>query len=117
MKVILGTDFSDQAQRAAKVAANLAAHAHSPLTIVHALEPGPIEIMEKSHLDHVRSRLQEKLGYEADRVRNAGIDVDEMLIVGSPHTELVATAKRTDADLIVVASARACTFFWRATRN
>jgi nucleotide-binding universal stress UspA family protein len=106
MKVILGTDFSDQAQRATKVAASLAAHAHSPLTIVHAVEPGPIEFMEKSHLDRLRSRLQKKLAYEAERVRNAGIEVDEKLILGSPHTELVASAKRTDADLIVVASAK-----------
>ena len=75
MKVILGTDFSDQAQRATKVAASLAAHAHSPLTIVHAVEPGPIEFMEKSHLDRLRSRLQKKLAYEADRVRSAGIEV------------------------------------------
>ena len=106
MKVILGTDFSNQAQRATKVAASLAAHAHSPLTLVHAVEPGPIEFMERSHLNRLRSRLHKKLRFEAARVRNAGIEVDENLVLGSPHTELVATAMRAEADLIVVASAR-----------
>src|SRR5687767_15125593 len=40
-----GTDFSSQAERAIKVAASLAAHTDSPLTLVHAVEPGPIEFM------------------------------------------------------------------------
>lgn len=106
MKIILGTDFSAQAKRATKVAASLAAHAHSTLTIVHAVEPGPIELIQKSHLDRLRRRAQKKLDSEADRLRNAGIDTDEKLILGSPHAELAATAKATNADLIVVASAR-----------
>ena len=106
MKIILGTDFSNQAERAIKVAASLAAQTDSSLTLVHAVEPGPIEFLEKPHLDRLRSRLQKKLGYEAARIRRAGVDVGEKLILGSPHAELVATAKRTKADLVVVASAR-----------
>src|SRR5690349_11234306 len=106
MKIILGTDFSNQAERAIKVAASLAAHTDSSLTLVHAVEPGPIEFLEKPHLDRLRSRLQKKLGYEAARIRRAGVDVGEKLILGSPHAELAATAKRTKADLVVVASAR-----------
>ncbi len=102
MKIIFGTDFSNQAELAIRVAASLAAHTDSPLTLVHAMELGPIE----PHLDWLRSRLQKKLGYEAAKVRRAGVDVAEILILGSPDAELVATAKRTKADLVVVASAR-----------
>ena len=106
MKIIFGTDFSNQAERAIKVAARLAARSDSSLTLLHAVEPGPIEFMEKPHLDGLRSRLEKKLGHQASRIRRAGVDVDGQLILGSPHAELAATAKRTKADLVVVASAR-----------
>ena len=106
MKIILGTDFSDQANGAANVAASLAAHTGSPLTLVHAVNPGPIGFLEKPQLDTLRSHLQKKLEAEASRIRKAEVAVVDKLIVGSPHRELVATAQRTSADLIVVASDR-----------
>ena len=106
MRIFFGTDFSSQAERAIKVAASLAAHTDSPLTLVHAVEPEPIEFMEKAHLDRLLSRLQKKLGAEAARIRRAGVEVVEKLILGSPHAELVAAAKTFNADLVIVASGR-----------
>ena len=106
MKIILGTDFSNEAIGAAKVAASLAAHTGSPLTLVHAVEPGPIEFLEKHQLDSLRNHLQKKLETEALRIRKAEVAVIDKLILGSPHRELGAIAERICADLVVVASAQ-----------
>lgn len=106
MRSIVGTDFSTQAEGAFKVAASLAAKSQSPLALVHVVEPGPVALMGKAHLDRVRSWLPKKLRAEAARTRRAGIRVVETLIFGSPHAELVEFAKKSKAELIVVASQR-----------
>jgi nucleotide-binding universal stress UspA family protein len=104
MKIVCGTDFTLHAEKAANVAAALAARYRSALTLVHAVEPAQMEFLSKAHVDIFRDKLRRKLLEEGNRLRKSGTDVTENLVLGRPDEILAATAKRSKADLIVVSS-------------
>jgi len=104
MKIICGTDFTVHAEEAANVAAALAVRCRSALTLVHAVEPAQMEFLSKPHVDVLRDKLRRKLVAEGNRLRKSGTDVTENLVLGRPDEILAASAKRSEADLIVVSS-------------
>lgn len=90
--ILCGTDFSENARRAANVAAALAKRLSAPLRLVHAsaIPASPI--------------TQEHLREEAQRLHNAGADLTAEVIEGAAAEVLRQTAQQHAARLIVVSS-------------
>jgi nucleotide-binding universal stress UspA family protein len=104
MKIVCGTNFSEETGSAINVAAALAGRGDSSVMLVHAVEPGPIEFLEKHHLEVLRKRLQQKLNSEAVEPIKRGAAIFTKLVLGSPHLALIDSARELNADMIIVAS-------------
>src|SRR3954468_22031272 len=99
-RIISGTDFSAHAAEAANVAAALAVRNNATLTLVHAIAPSELEMLDKTTIDAIRRKRRRMLMAEANRLRATGAHVLENLVLGTPHDMLAARAPRLDADLI-----------------
>ena len=100
--IICGTDFSENAQEAADIAAAFAARldlplvlVHAHLRIVHALIP---------ELNGTPAHLRECLHQEAERLRATGVIVEEIYSEGTPSVVLARIASERNARLLVVSS-------------
>jgi nucleotide-binding universal stress UspA family protein len=103
-RIICGTDFSAHAAEAANVAAALAVRNNATLTLLHAVAPWEVEMLDKVTIDAIRGKRRRMLIAEANRLRATGAQVLENLVLGTPHDMLVARTPHVDADLIVVSS-------------
>ena len=99
-------DFSDSSKAALDYAASLAREGHGALTVVHALEvlplyadfaPPAVVDLEAWTRDAER-RLGQMVG---DAVR-ASCVVEEVVVTGTPHREILSLAAALDSDLIVM---------------
>ncbi len=104
MKLVCGTDFSIHAANAANVAAALAARSHTTLRLVHAQSPSALEFLTKAQVEELAAKLRHKLLAESARLRKTGASVTETLVFGTPHEALIATARQSQADAIVVST-------------
>ena len=90
--IICGTDFSENARRAANVAAALAKRLGVPLRLVHA------SAIPRSPL------TDEHLRAETQRLHDGGADLTAEVIVGDADQVLVQVAQQHSARLLVVSS-------------
>lgn len=90
MSIVVGTDFSAQAEEAALAAAAVAGRLGVPLQLVHVRARG-----EDS------SGSEEKLAALAGRIRTGGVDVEALLLDGSADEALVGHAASVGAELLV----------------
>lgn len=104
MRILCGTDFSQHAVEAGRVAAILAARTRGKVALVHAMDVSRYELPSKELLDYLRSSRKKKLKLEADRLRHRGAEIEESFVEGSPATSLINEASKSGADLIVVGS-------------
>lgn len=103
-RIIIGTDFSAHAAEAANVASALAVRNNATLTLLHAVAPWEVEMLDKTTVDAIRAERRRTLVAEGNRLRATGAQVLENLVLGAPHNMLAARAPHVDADLIVVSS-------------
>ena len=103
-RIISGTDFSAHAAEAADVAAALAVRNNATLTLLHAVAPWEVEMLDKATIDAIRAERRRKLIAEGNRLRATGARVLENLVLGPPTNMLVSGAHRVDADLTIVSS-------------
>ena len=101
--ILCGTDFSENAARAADVAAALAVRLGAPLMLVHA-RGTPIHASTSDIDDALVHSLRERLQEEAGRLRGLGATVEEKLLEGVPDEALVQLARQRQAQLLVVSS-------------
>jgi len=107
-KILLVVDLSDDSQVIGERARAIAACYQSEITLLHVVEYVPVEPMgeallptvqiESELVDRARSRLSElaaKLGLSASR---------QLVETGGIKTEIIRTAQRLGADLIVLGS-------------
>jgi nucleotide-binding universal stress UspA family protein len=90
--ILCGTDFSENARRAANAAAALARRLGAPLRLVHA------SAIPRSPL------TEEHLRTEAQRLHDAGAEVAAEVIEGDADHALTQAAQRQAARLVVVSS-------------
>ena len=108
VRIVLATDFSEEAARAGSAAVALARCLGDSLVFVHAVETYPNEPGERAaEIDEASRRLRAL----ADEVRASGVDVEERLLVGVPDETVADVAKQLDARLIV-AGARGHGALW-----
>ena len=109
MKILVATDFSETAARAAALALAFARRAGDSLVLLHVSEP-PSSRLEALATDARRweHSLREKdradLRAAADQARAQGVAVEERLELGVPSQVAAAVAKEMGARLIVIGS-------------
>lgn len=109
-RILLATDFSPASGRAFREALRLARAGHAELLIAHTLvPPTPIaadgfvaaqayEAMEGA----ARKSAQDGLARLLRRAKAAGVRARAVLLHGVPHEQVVKSARKHRADLLVV---------------
>jgi nucleotide-binding universal stress UspA family protein len=109
-RVLYATDFSGASRRAFKAAVTIAKSTGARLTIVNVLTPVlpavPKQFIDAVVLDQLEKQTQRWIAREltklADKARVAGITASTALRSGDPVDQIIGTARRDGADLIVV---------------
>lgn len=108
--IVVGTDGSDTSLRAVEKAAEIAGDAKAKLIVASVQSerpshdgPDPEQPKDESYHTQGSAPVYDLLRDAADRARQAGAaDVEERLVEGVPADALIALAKETGADLLVV---------------
>lgn len=104
MTIVCGTDLSDHAAQAVRVAAAMAVRLGEPLELVHAVEEPHAAFLLGSAPSSGDTPLRAALRREAEALRAKGVEVEELALVGPADEVLVDVARRVQAGLLVVAS-------------
>lgn len=107
--ILLATDFSETAGLALERALDIAKRHESEIVLVHVMQPElPIVaapemiVVPPDYEKHLREASTEGLTRAADRVREAGVRVREVLEQGKPARRITACADSVGADLIMI---------------
>lgn len=95
--IMVPTDGSKFADKAADIAIEMAKKFDARVTAVHVIDDKliyPFEVLEEEGKT-VLNQVQEK-------GKDNGVQVDEILIVGSPTRDMEKIVEKADADIIVI---------------
>jgi nucleotide-binding universal stress UspA family protein len=104
MHVLCPTDFSESAQRAAEVAALLAARMKMPLKLQHSA-PDAVVSVEMPVISQIEERAKAALEEEAARLRAYGAEVETDLHFGRAVDDVVHGTHRENTRMVVLGSA------------
>jgi nucleotide-binding universal stress UspA family protein len=109
MKIVHPTDFSDCAEQARALAVRLARALGTELILLHVAVEAPLfrEGLTRPHelahfFDEQREWARRTLEERAAETRGQGVPTLTRVVTGAPHQEIVETAKREGATLIVM---------------
>lgn len=107
MKIVAGTDFSEQAYRATETAAALARQLGDTLVLAHAFElPAAIPRARPEDVDRLRKEVVATATRQLDGIaallRKRQVEVQLTVIEGSPATALLDLGRREQARFIAV---------------
>jgi nucleotide-binding universal stress UspA family protein len=105
--IVVPTDGSEHAERAADRAIDLAAIHDATVHVICVADTGPISAYRlpgeaESAAAAIRDRTEEFVETIAARVETAGVDVTTAIPEGPAKNEIVSYADEVDADLIVM---------------
>lgn len=103
-RIVCGTDFSEQAQGAVRVASAWSAQLRKPLSLIHAMEMPHLGASHAQALEWLSATRRELLVAEALMARELGAEVEEQILVGRADEVLVNSVSKGDAKLLVLAS-------------
>jgi len=98
-RIMVPTDGSEYAAKAEDLAIELADRLGSVVVAVHVIDEKliyPFDVLEDEGKE-ILAAVQRK-------GREAGVQVDEVLVFGSPAHDMKKIAEKTGADLVVIAS-------------
>ncbi|MCG2829062.1 universal stress protein [Methanothermobacter sp. K4] len=98
-RIMVPTDGSEYAAKAEDLAIELAGRLGSVVVAVHVIDEKliyPFDVLEDEGKE-ILAAVQRK-------GREAGVQVDEVLVFGSPAHDMKKIAEKTGADLVVIAS-------------
>ncbi|MGE6758282.1 universal stress protein [Corallococcus interemptor] len=104
MAIVVGTDFSEHAREATRVAATLAERMRTPLELVHTAEPGMLRRDGPAGQGSAITELEQRLAAEADGLRREGLTVQPRVLLGMPDEALVEHASKLQARMIITAA-------------
>jgi len=110
MRILVGVDGSDPAQRAARRAFALAPRLGDSVTLVHVLPPPPVfsEPAVVLNIAELERRVYESgktlLGKLAAEGRALGLQIDEQILSGPAAETLAQAAQADDVEFAVVGS-------------
>ena len=103
--VVFGTDFSENAHRAAPAAAAIARRLAVPLTLLHSIELPKLGADSASKLLRwLSAGRQQQMRREAESLRRQGTEVQTRLTTGRPDEVMVDLCRSEAPRLLVVAS-------------
>src|SRR5690606_33423936 len=102
MAIVCGTDFSEHAERAARVAAAFARAVGEPLVLVHVVDLVALGWVDPSLTTRFTEVATERLADLATRLGNDGLEIETRALVGTPEDELATVAEERSALLLVV---------------
>jgi nucleotide-binding universal stress UspA family protein len=107
--ILVPTDGSESSIKAGRLAIQIAATHHTPLTFVYVVDSIAAENMAKSTgnaLEDVYRELEIKgqryLEYLPSLARNRGLQTEQIIRRGIPHREIAQLARERHVDLIVM---------------
>jgi len=108
-KILIPTDGSDSAMRAAEFALKLAKHFGSEIVTIYVIDRIILEeiskVYEKRGLKEEMKRKAERcLNYVVRSAEREGLKASSILVEGQPHDQIVRYAESLGADLIVMGS-------------
>lgn len=110
-RILVPTDFSKQAEYALGYAVFFAQQYGASLTLLHVMAPyfggteaDVLAVPAAYYGRDLMGILYERLEMIATKIREQGIDVESVVGLGIPFVEIVKTARKTEADLIVIAT-------------
>ena len=107
-RIVVGTDFSDIAERAVDQAVDLAAQLGGKVTLVHAYElpmysyPDGVVVSSSDAAQQVTTIATQRLASSVEQRKERGVRIESVLRMGPPWDELNSVAAEEVADLIVV---------------
>lgn len=108
-KIMVATDGSEPAERAADKAIEIAKLSNAKLYAVHVLSMGfysmtlpTDEQWEKAFQQRIASEGKEAAAYVENVAKAANLEVEPVILRGSPAEEIIGFAERNDIDLIVM---------------
>jgi nucleotide-binding universal stress UspA family protein len=108
-KILVATDFSESSAQARTTAIGFAQVFKASIEIVHVyvepvyVLPPPVDLaIFPFDVANVLAKVQESLAAERERVQAAGVPCETVALSGKAAPEIVAHAKATGADLIVM---------------
>ena len=104
MKVVLGTDFSENARAAGMTAAALASRWDDTLAIAHVLDDSVSRRLPGDVRETLAAFTSDRLHSEATQLGSDGVKVEEHLLSGAPEQALANLATQSNARLVVVSS-------------
>ena len=109
MKILIGTDFSEQAQKAAQAGAALARRFGDEVVLAHVLEPPTTNILEigadaRIFEQALREAAERALTDKAAALRKDGLVVETALLQGEPDEALTNQACHLGARFVVLGS-------------
>jgi nucleotide-binding universal stress UspA family protein len=107
--ILAPTDLSDESRGTLDYAARLAEHFHAKLTLVHVwMTPrshaGVLGALDPEAIQRSKDRAEFTLRGLQDRVRERHLDTESYFLSGDPGTQILATAKSAQVDLIVIST-------------
>lgn len=107
-KILVGTDGSEHAERAAAMAADLAKRYGASLLVVTVVEPAylpPEAALMADRIEMARREEAERLVQaEAAKLASSGALVQGEVLFGTPAEEMVRAANEAHVDMVVVGS-------------
>lgn len=108
-KIMVATDGSEPVRRAVETAVEIAKISGAKLYAVYVIASGGLSITypkdggwERAALEYFRAEGKEATAYVENSGKAANVEVESVILQGSPANELVDFAERSDIDLIVM---------------
>jgi nucleotide-binding universal stress UspA family protein len=108
-KIMVATDGSEPVRRAVETAVEIAKISGAKLYAVYVIASGGLSITypkdvgwERAALEYFRAEGKEATTYVENSGKAANVEVESVILQGSPANELVDFAERSDIDLIVM---------------
>jgi len=108
-KIMVATDGSEYVRRAVETAVEITKISGAKLYAVYVIAYGGLLIpypkdlgWERAALEYFRTEGEEATAYVENSGKAANVDVESVILEGSPANEIVDFAEKNDIDLIVM---------------
>jgi nucleotide-binding universal stress UspA family protein len=107
-RIVVGTDFSETAERAVDAAVDLAAQVGAVVWLVHAYElpmysfPDGVVVASTDAAQRITTAALERLEAGVERRKERGVSIQSVLRMGTVWDELNGVATEQNAEVIVV---------------
>jgi nucleotide-binding universal stress UspA family protein len=106
--ILVPVDFSERNRHAVDVARNLAKHGAARITLIHVIET--IEYISVAEMRDFYNRLELSARQGMDELSESlsgqGIPVEQVIVLGKRHDEIIRYGIENQVDLILMASHR-----------